>query len=332
MKRTLLLFLATLTLAIAPSAFSQKILDLIPLADRPGFHSAINPLTGTLYVPMLTTNQLAVFDSSSATVTYIPLGLLPTAVAVNPKTNLVYVEALGDNGSDAIYVVDGSSNAVIDTISVTGGYAIAVNSVTNMIYFESGGQCAISVLDGATNQIIATIPTLGQNAEIDSLVVNPVTNRIYLSAPLFNQTPPTSIAVIDGSSETLADIITGPSNSCPGAVLDVDWTLNRIYASSCQNLYVLSGKTQQWVETISVFDGGPVAVNQTNHEIAEFSVAQPPNTLYFFSGSTYATLGQVPFSTFELPYGLVADSSTDKYYVLISDNGKKGAIAILAGP
>jgi DNA-binding beta-propeller fold protein YncE len=265
-------------------------------------------------------------------VTYVSLGLLPTAVAVNPKTNLVYVEALGDNGNDAIYVINGASNTIIDTISVTGGFAIAVNPVTNMIYFDTGGQCAISVLDGATNQIIATIPTLGQNAEIDSLVVNPVTNKIYLSAPLFNQSPPTSIAIIDGNTETLANIITGPPNNDPGAALDVDWTLNRLYASSLQGLYVLNLETLEWIETISVYEGGPVAVNQTTHEIAEFSVGQPPNILYFFSGSTYEVLGQVTFSTFELPYGLVADSRTNDYYVPISDNGKKGAVGVVSGP
>ncbi|MFZ0319332.1 MAG: hypothetical protein WAL56_09410 [Candidatus Sulfotelmatobacter sp.] len=288
-------------------------------------------MTGTLYVPMLTSNQLAVLDSSSGSVTYVQLGLLPNAVAVNPKTNLVYVQATGDNG-DAIYVIDGASNAIIDTISVSGsfGNAIAVNPVTNLIYFNSDPQLAIGVLDGATNQIIATIQTVNQNAPADSIVVNPATNKVYVATTL-NQSQPTVIAVIDGNTETFSGLITVPTN-WSGADLDVDWKFDRLYVSCGLDLFVLNGKTQQWIETIGVFVAGPVAVNQTTHEIAEFSVGQPPNILYFFNGSTYAIVGQVSFSTFELPYGLVADSSTNTYFVPISDNGKNGAVGIVSGP
>jgi hypothetical protein len=54
--------------------------------------------------------------------------------------------------------------------------------------------------------------------------------------------------------------------------------------------------------------------------------------LRFLNGSTYAVAGQVSFSSSELPYGLVADSSTNSYYVSISDNGKKGAVGVVSGP
>lgn len=331
MKKSLILSLAVSALCFAPQAFSQKLLDLIPLVNRPGFHSAVNPVTKTLYVPLGFSNQLAVLDISTGSVIYVPLELLPNAVAVNPKTNLVYVQATGGNG-DAIYVIDGASNAVIDTISVSGSYgnAIAVNPVTNLIYFNSSPQLAIGVLNGATNQIIATIQTVNQNAPADSIVVNPATNKVYVATTL-NQSQPTVIAVIDGNTETFSGLVTVPTNFS-GADMDVDWKFDRLYVSCGLDIFVLNGKTQQWVQTISGYFAGPVAVNQTNHEIAEFSVGQPPNILYFLSGSTYEVLGQVTFSTFELPYGLVADGNTNTYYVPISDNGKKGAVGIVSGP
>ena len=331
MNKSLPLCLALLALTLAPLAFSQKILDLIPLVDRPAFHSAVNPATGTLYVPMLTSNQLAVLDRSSGSITYVQLGLLPNAVAVNPKTNLVYVQATGDNG-DAIYVIDGASNAVIDTISVTGsfGNAIAVNPVTNLIYFNSGPQLAIGVLDGATNQIIATIQTVNQNAPADSIVVNPATNKVYVATTL-NQSQPTVIAVIDGNTETFSGLITVPTN-WSGADLDVDWKFDRLYVACGVDLFVLNGATQEWIDTIAIYFVGPVAVNQKTHAIAVFSTDNPSNILYFLNGSTYAVTGQVSFASSELPYGLVADSSTNSYYVSISDNGKKGAVGIVSGP
>jgi DNA-binding beta-propeller fold protein YncE len=332
MKQSLLLTLAISALCLAPQAFSQEILDLIPLDSRPAAHSSVNPVTRTLYIPLDFSNQLAVLDISTGSVTYVPLEFSPNAVAVNPKTNLVYVQASGGDNGDAIYVIDGASNAVIDTISVTGsfGNAIAVNPVTNLIYFNSGPQLAIGVLDGATNQITATIQTVNQNAPADSIVVNPATNKVYLATTL-NQSQPTVIAVIDGNTETFSGLITVPTN-WSGADLDVDWKFDRLYVSCGLDLFVLNGRTQQWIETINVYFAGPIAVNQTTHEIAEFSVGQPPNILYFFNGSTYEIVGQVAFSTFELPYGLVADSSTNTYYVPISDNGKNGAVGIISGP
>lgn len=331
MKKILLLTLALLVPFVAPQAFCQKLIDLIPLESPPSQNIAVNPVTGNIYVALDYSNQVAVVDGSSGTVAYITVGSAPSVVAVNPATNRVYVMNLGGSQS-TMMVIDGSNNQIVDTFNISGGYVMAVDPARNLIYFHNGADSVISVLNGLTNEIIATIPTFNQNSIPESIAVNPITNRIYVSAIFFSQTP-TSIAVIDGASRTTVDVVALPS-TCNGAVIDVDQTLNRLYVSACEDLYVLNGRTNQWAKTIIIpaGQGSSLAVDQTTHMVALFTVSDTLNLLDFFNGSTFAMVGQVSFSPYELAYAIGANSSSNGYYLAISGNAKKGAVAVVSGP
>jgi YVTN family beta-propeller protein len=58
----------------------------------------VNPRTDTVYVDSFRRAQLLVVDGTTNTVTEtVPVGSLPSNVAVNPQNGLVYVTNQGDS-------------------------------------------------------------------------------------------------------------------------------------------------------------------------------------------------------------------------------------------
>src|SRR5439155_765692 len=96
-------------------------ISLGPNADATAFALAVNPNTNKLYVTMTggcctDGNAVAVIDGSTDTVLgYIDVDLNPFMVAVDSRTNLVYVT---HGGQDKITVIDGSTDTVKATFSI----------------------------------------------------------------------------------------------------------------------------------------------------------------------------------------------------------------------
>src|SRR5579863_4797424 len=96
-------------------------------------------------------------------VTDIAVSGAPSGVAVNPVNNRIYV-SLSTSTGFAVAVIDGSSNTVIDTVTVPQAFVIAANAANGRVYTagcdfaQSPIQCGVTVIDGATNSVITTIP------------------------------------------------------------------------------------------------------------------------------------------------------------------------------
>jgi YVTN family beta-propeller protein len=76
--------------------------------------------------------------SSNQTVTTIPLAAMPGALANNPKTNQLYADYPGPNQSGSIAVIDEMSNQVTSTVTLPGAGGVAVNPIANRIYGTDG--------------------------------------------------------------------------------------------------------------------------------------------------------------------------------------------------
>jgi YVTN family beta-propeller protein len=108
----------------------------------------------------------------------------PEGIAVNPANNRIYVSI----GGPSVVVIDGATNTVIDTISVSQGTGfIAANLVTGRVYAAGCNSsqtpaCGVTVIDGTSNAIISTIPVAGTSGiGVQGIAVDPVTNRIYVA-------------------------------------------------------------------------------------------------------------------------------------------------------
>ncbi|MFZ0223739.1 MAG: hypothetical protein WAM42_18810, partial [Candidatus Nitrosopolaris sp.] len=86
----------------------------------------------------------------------IPVGQYPSAIAVNPITNKIYVV---NSNSDTVSVIDGNTNKEETEIHVgKTPEAIAVNPNENTIYVANSGLGgSVTVIDGHTNKMSAGV-------------------------------------------------------------------------------------------------------------------------------------------------------------------------------
>lgn len=257
-------------------------------------------------------------------VTTISVGDKPTGVAINEKTNRIYVCSETDG---KLIVIDGDTNMEIDTIIVgTTPESVAVNETTNRIYVTNKGTEDVTIIDGTTNTELfdSPIPLSGVPAGIE---VNEETNRIY--APVVSGAN-SELAVIDGSNNTVIldiPLIPGPAISTHVAVNE---KTNRIYVNNIfDKVFVINGNTNA-LDTTIVFPASTrplgIEVNETTNRIYTTNVADTVNaTLSTIDGETNGIIGSpiaiggtlgFPTSDFAI------DELNDILYVPIF-NGKK---------
>lgn len=177
-----------------------------------------NSVSNRVYTTNNSGSNITVLDgNSNSALTSISVGLHPRDIAVNTKTNKVYVTA--ENGQ--VSVIDGSNNTVTATLNVGDARGVAVNSATNRVYVSNGPNNTVTVLDGATNTVVATVPVGAFPQGID---VNPRTNRIYVA-----NTNSDNVSVISGNTNTVvATVAIGQS---PAGVR-INPRKNRIYVAN----------------------------------------------------------------------------------------------------
>jgi len=154
---------------------------------------------------------LAVDTETRSVIAEIPVehSWRPSAIAVNPRTHLVYVTSAvfdPDAVRGRVTVIDGRTDQVVDVIPVgPGPQAVAVDPITNRVYVtaETGvdGDAAVTVIDGATRRIVATVP-IGPYARYypnpSGVVVDTGSNTVYASNPLEGV-----VYAIDGATDAV---------------------------------------------------------------------------------------------------------------------------------
>jgi YVTN family beta-propeller protein len=105
--------------------------------------------------------------------TRIPVGLNPTALAVNPVTNKVYV---ANSGADTVTVINANSGSTA-TVAV-GDFPnwVAINPETNKIYVSNLIGASTSIIRGATDTVSTTTASGGGGWT----AINPLINTAYV--------------------------------------------------------------------------------------------------------------------------------------------------------
>ncbi len=219
--------------------------------------NSLKPLTkkrSLVYIAMIALfaaiANLGSIANAQTVVEVVQVGVGPDAVAVNSKTNRIYVVNRNTNtihDDNSVSVIDGASNEVIDTFSVEGAFAvgIAVNETSNMIYVSLSEH--ILAINGSDNSVAAVI-TERNITGFSGIAVNPQTNTIYVANSTNN-----GLCVIDGSiNAVVGEVRIG--ETVVGHSVSVNPLTNRIYvANSGDNtVTVVDGASQTVIGSVEV--------------------------------------------------------------------------------
>jgi YVTN family beta-propeller protein len=171
-----------------------KVLDSASqkITERPvGKHAwglTLNDITGAVYVTRIENADLAAINADSSSITILPAGAIPCAIAVNSQANRLYVANFGDNTASVIDATSGHKTATVPV----GRHpkAIAFDANRNLVFVANTGDGTVTVIDGANNAVLATLPA-GKNPY--ALAVVPGSSRLYVA----NEADDNSSTVVD---------------------------------------------------------------------------------------------------------------------------------------
>ena len=263
-------------------------------------------------------------SQAQSLVATLPSGPNPTAVAVNPTTNMVYV---ADADVGTLTVINGATNTA--TTLPTGApntTALAVNPTTNTIYaLYLGSQSSglggivvtpgsIAVINGVTNTVTTTIalPVLGSH-----IAVNPVTNQIYVSTlNEIGNGAIVNVTVIDGSTNAITATVSIPQLISTLAVDSVRNVIYAMYENSPGNatMAAIDGATNTVTATLQVgYNDNTFALNETTNTI--YVPDAHGNQMYVIDGATLAITTAIPWPNTLTTTGLAINPVTNTIYV-----------------
>ncbi len=261
---------------------------------------AVNSVTNMVYLVDRGASKVYAFNGATATspatyaATISPGSGNLFSIAVNPVTNMIYV---ADDSNGYVVVINGSTNTEVTTVSL-GVYdgsvpilpvSVAVNPATNMIYVaedDSGEGCtssclpnSVGVINGSNNTLAATV---GVGNSPAALVVNPVTNLIYVANSGSN-----SVSVINGSTNAVTATVTSTNMAGPVG-LAVNPVTNQVFVANSGSDYatVIHGTTTPATDVgaangTSLFTS--IAVDTSTNQVYVASGSQ--GTVGTFNGS-----------------------------------------------
>src|SRR5882757_7479362 len=144
------------------------------------------------------------------------------SVSLNPVTNKLYVANTSDG---TVSIVNLATNNVTTVKVGTAPGAVAVNVVLNKAYVANYGSGNISVIDGVSDAVTATFALAAGGSQPGALIVNPVTNDVFVGDLKTSGTG--TLYVLDGSSGSQKATL---SIGTYLAGFAVDPSLNQVYA------------------------------------------------------------------------------------------------------
>lgn len=112
---------------------------------------AVDPTTGLIYVSNYNLGMVNVISESSGQDVANITVQSPAGIAINPVTDMIFVGSNTTNsaGVDSLYVINGSSNAVLGTVPVgpgTGPDNVAIDSTANTILVSDTSAGTITII------------------------------------------------------------------------------------------------------------------------------------------------------------------------------------------
>jgi YVTN family beta-propeller protein/parallel beta-helix repeat protein len=263
-------------------------------------------------------------EAAQAEADAISVGPEPTQLAVNPATNMVYVNNMGSN---TVQAINGSTDTVTANITVyQHPIGIAVNPTTNKVYVADPYNNAVSVINGTTNTVITTISVGGSypSSYPYCMALNPVTDTVYVTYAGVAQ-----VSVIDGATDTVTATISagiGPSNW--GVAVNPD--TNTVYVTggtAVYNVQVIDGATNTVTATIPV-GSCPTGVAVDNETNTVYVANRWDNTVSVINGTTNTVTATISADIGNDPVSVAVNPVINTVFVA---NANSNTVSIIDG-
>lgn len=199
---------------------TNAIIGQFPLDSYPGA-LAYNPSTDTLYVPtgglgpvgsIDLNGSLIGFDvRTGSVVANVSLSFLPYDLAVNPDTNMVYVEGCHQNFAcdSMVSIINGTSRTVVTTVPLNSAYysTMTYDPATNIIYASGGAE--LVALNGTTGAKVFEVNPETCGPFLDMGVISSA-DQVLMVPQNYDY-----LLVYDGTSGALVNMYSYPNSSSP---------------------------------------------------------------------------------------------------------------------
>lgn len=278
---------------------------------------ALNPKTDTLYITNLFSSNLTVLmEQSLSVVARIKLPSMPSGIAVDDTTNMVYASVSG-----GIEEINGSTNKVAGELRLGVGGPLAIDSSTHIIYGATGNEAlsqgippydALAGVDVLTGSVVANVSV---GYPVNSVAVNPETHMVYAAGCHAEGIVCNSkVSIVNGTSESLVTTVNLGDYDYPE--LAANPATNVVYVSGAR-LVALNGSNGNVIFSVNPLECGPfinMAVIPYLNEVA--AAPQDYNYVLVYNGTTGALLNM--YSISNGPESVAFNPGSDELYATVS--------------
>ena len=237
----------------------------------------------------------------------IPVGVQPTAVAVDPALGVVYV---ANSGNGTVSVISEAAKTVIATIPVGDEpQAVAVDPALGVVYVANQGDGTVSVISEATKTVTATIPVgiVGIYSHPDGVAVDPALGVVYVA----NGQGGTVSVISEATNTVTTNIPVGHDDALFGVA--VDPSAGTVYVTNVNDaVSVINATTNTVTATIPVGSHpNGVAVDPSAGTV--YVTNYDSNIMSVISEATNTVTATIPVGSHAL--WVAVDSSAGAVYV-----------------
>jgi len=158
----------------------------IQLGGGPEF--AVSDGKGLVYNNLEDKNSMVVIDTKTmkvkATYPLAPCGK-PTGITLDPATNRIFTGCRDNKGMS---IVDAGTGKVITTLPIGAGVDAVVFDAATKLIFCSNADATTTIIKQNSADDYQVVQTLTTQYRAKTMALDPVTHKIYLSAPKFDLT------------------------------------------------------------------------------------------------------------------------------------------------
>jgi YVTN family beta-propeller protein len=250
----------------------------------------------------------------------------------------VYVAGTGKRGENNAKVValDAETLATKSIIDVSANpvFGLGINDETQTLYGTDTRGGALVVIDLKAGKVVTTIKA-GEKAHVREAVVDPATNRVYVSVfgfparPAQNGRPAVEAAngqiwIVDGKANTVEHVIDNPGTGILGLALDAEE--NRLFATDMSSHEILAIDLLKREVVAKYPSGGESPINVAIDTKADhlFVANQGSGELTVLNAKDGTLLKSV--KTGEGALGVAFHGKTNQVYV---SNRKAGTVSVI---